>query len=74
LHGELDEGEHKGKLYSGEKNFRVVRSIFRQAIHRGTLNPDAYTHPDRKVKPDWEERKELMLKVMEAYLTALRAW
>jgi hypothetical protein len=27
------------------------------------------THPAGKAKPDWEERKELMLKIMKACLT-----
>ena len=71
LHWELDEHQHSGKLYSCEE--KRISELYDQFPGKQYIvvrvNPHAYTHPAGKVKPDWEERKELMLSVMKACLT-----
>jgi hypothetical protein len=71
LHWELDEHQHSGKSYSCEE--KRISELYDQFPGKQYIvvrvNPHAYTHPAGKAKPDWEERKELMLKVMKACLT-----
>ena len=73
LHWEFDEHHHQGKDYSGDE----IRMLKMHGIEKYKdkqwvtvrINPHGYTHPALKAKPEKEERKELMLKVMEACLT-----
>ena len=71
LHWELDEHQHSGKSYSCEE--KRISELYDQFPGKQYIvvrvNPHAYTHPAGKAKPDWEERKELMLKVMKTCLT-----
>jgi len=71
LHGECDENQHQGKLYSCEE--KRISELYDQFCGMQYIvvrvNPDAYTHPDGRDKPEWEMRKVLMLKVMKACLT-----
>jgi len=71
LHWELDEHQHSGKSYSCEE--KRISELYDQFPGKQyvvvRVNPHAYTHPAGKAKPDWEERKELMLKIMKACLT-----
>ena len=71
LHWELDEHQHSGKSYSCEE--KRISELYDQFSGKQYIvvrvNPHTYTHPARKAKPDWEERKELMLNVMKACLT-----
>jgi len=71
LHWELDEHQHSGKSYSCEE--KRISELYDQFPGKQYIvvrvNPHTYTHPARKAKPDWEERKELMLNVMKACLT-----
>ena len=71
LHGECDENEHRGKLYSCEEKriLELYDQFFGMQYIVVRVNPDAYTHPDGKAKPEWEMRKVLMIKVMKACLT-----
>ena len=71
LHGECDENEHKGKNYSCEEKriSELYDQFFGMQYIVVRVNPDAYTHPDGKAKPEWEMRKVLMIKVMKACLT-----
>jgi hypothetical protein len=71
LHGECDENQHQGKLYSCEE--KRISELYDQFCGMQYIvvrvNPDAYTHPDGRDKPEWEMRKVLMIKVMKACLT-----
>jgi len=71
LHWELDEHQHSGKSYSCEE--KRISELYDQFCGMQYIvvrvNPDAYTHPDGKAKPEWEMRKVLMIKVMKACLT-----
>ena len=71
LHWELDEHQHSGKSYSCEE--KRISELYDQFPGKQyvvvRVNPHGYTHPAGKAKPDWEERKELMLKVMKVCLT-----
>ena len=71
LHWELDEHQHSGKSYSCEE--KRISELYDQFPGKQYIvvrvNPHAYTHPAGKAKPEWEERKELTLKVMKACLT-----
>ena len=73
LHWEFDEHHHQDKAYSGDENRMLKMHGIEK--YRGKqwvtvrINPHAYTHPARKAKPEKEERKKLMLKVMKACLT-----
>jgi hypothetical protein len=71
LHGECDENEHRGKLYSCEEKriLELYDQFFGMQYIVVRVNPHAYTHPDGRAKPDWEMRKVLMIKVMKACLT-----
>ncbi len=70
LHWELDEHQHSGKGYSCEvkRNSELYDQFPGKQYIVVRVNPHAYTHPAGKAKPDWEERKELMLSVMKACL------
>jgi len=71
LHWELDEHQHSGKSYSCEE--KRISELYDQFSGKQyvvvRVNPHGYTHPIGKAKPDWEERKKLMLNVMKACLT-----
>jgi hypothetical protein len=74
LHWEFDENQHSGEKYSGDENRMLkMHGIEKYKDKQWVtvrINPHAYTHPTRnKAKPTKEERKELMLNVMEACLT-----
>jgi hypothetical protein len=71
LHWELDEHQHSGQSYCCEE--KRISELYDQFPGKQYIvvrvNPHAYTHPAGKAKPDWEERKKLMLKVMKTCLT-----
>ena len=71
LHWELDEHQHYGKNYSCEE--KRISELYDQFPGKQYIvvrvNPHAYTHPAGKAKPEKEERKKLMLKVMKTCLT-----
>ena len=71
LHWELDENQHSGKNYSCEE--KRISELYDQFCGKQyiilRINPHGYTHPAGKVKPEKEERMELMRKVMKACLT-----
>jgi len=73
LHQEHDEHQHQGQRYSGDESRMLkMHGIEKYKDKQWVtvrINPHGYTHPARKAKPKKEERKELMLKVMEACLT-----
>ena len=76
LHWEFDEHQHSGENYSGDENRMLKMHEIEKYKYKHwvtvRINPHGYTHPDRyKRKPEKEERKELMLKVMKACLTKL---
>jgi hypothetical protein len=73
LHWEFDEDHHQRKAYSGDESRMLKMHEIEKYKDKQwvtvRVNPHAYTHPARKAKPEKEERKELMLKVMAACLT-----